>query len=330
LLSVAAHDPEGSALTYTWSASTGTLSGQTNSSTNSSIQWRAPTCFASAAVYVTISDAQGVSVSRTFPVSTLTPCGGTTFQVTALSSTCTTALEHVSVTGDDRGGIAVTNNHLFYNGDESLGRFNINDLTGGTRLGVTHDSIFSNLANGMLWVLWDNTAQKEIDSAPAQVTHLRQLTDNGADTGQFLLLSTPITLTDGSALFASWNKLVIYNGSAFYSVNLQTGQVTSLATRSLTGARACENWASWGVAEYVNNEHYVLYASSGTTIRRMRLSDGQVTDAFTFTGTGGIRDMCSFTVSPATNRWYWHYEGPGQWGGSDESIGSCPATLVRP
>ncbi|MFE8599570.1 PKD domain-containing protein [Archangium violaceum] len=327
LLSVAAQDPEGGALTYTWSATAGTLSGQINSGTNSSIRWKAPDCFADATVTVTITDAQGATTSRVFAIASLSACAGSAFQVTAMSSSsCTVVADHSSVTLDDRGGIAVTGTHLFYNGDSGLGRFNINDLSGGTLVGAVHDSIFSNLANGMLWVLWDNTTRQEINTYPSQVTHLRQLTDNGADTGQFLLLSTPITLGSGTALFASWNKLVIYSAGAFYSVNLQTGQVTPLGTRTLSGATRCENWASWGVAEYVNNEHYVLYVS-GNTIRRMRISDGLVTDAFPFTN---LSDMCSFTVSPATGRWYWHYEYEGQWGGTNENIGSCPVTLVKP
>ncbi|WP_152622610.1 PKD domain-containing protein [Archangium violaceum] len=331
LLSVAAHDPEGSALTYTWSTTTGTLSGQTNSATNSTIRWRAPDCFAEATVSVTISDAQGVSVSRSFPVGSLTPCTGSTFQVTSLSATgCSPVLDHSSITGDDRGGIAVSGTHLFYNSDSGLGRFNLSDLSGGVGLGTVHDGIFSNLSNGALWVLWDNTTRKEVSgTASSQVTHLRQIDENGVYTGQFLLLSTPIPTSARAALFASWNKLVLHNGTAFYSVNLQTGQVTSLATQTMPAATSCETWATWGVAEYVNNEHFILYVS-GNVIRRMRLSDGQITDAFTFTN---LSDMCSFTVSPATGRWYWHYEYSGQWGGtasSGESIGSCPATIVNP
>ncbi|MBK6533330.1 MAG: hypothetical protein IPF99_28215 [Deltaproteobacteria bacterium] len=41
-----------------------------------------------------------------------------------------------------------------------------------------------------------------------------------------------------------------------------------------------------------------------------------------------LSDMCSFTVSPSTSRWYWHHEGGSQFGGSDESIGYCTAAFM--
>ena len=39
-----------------------------------------------------------------------------------------------------------------------------------------------------------------------------------------------------------------------------------------------------------------------------------------------LSDMCSFTLALALNRWYFHHEGPSQFGGSDESIGYADAT----
>jgi hypothetical protein len=41
--------------------------------------------------------------------------------------------------------------------------------------------------------------------------------------------------------------------------------------------------------------------------------------------------MCSFTVSPLRNRWYWHHEGVSQFrtgAGSDEGLGYCDATFA--
>lgn len=49
----------------------------------------------------------------------------------------------------------------------------------------------------------------------------------------------------------------------------------------------------------------------------------------------GLSDTCSFTFSPARNRWYWHHEGSSTLRGSltcgiDESIGFCAASYANP
>ncbi|WP_225414130.1 PKD domain-containing protein [Stigmatella hybrida] len=327
--SVNAHDPDGTALTYTWTSTTGTLSGQANGADTSSITWTSPECFAQATITVTVAS-QGLSVAQTFQVEAVSPCTSPTFQVTALSASCTPVLEHTAITGDDRGGIAVTGSHVFINNDEGLGRFNISDFAGGTNLNPVHDSLFSNLSNGALWVLWDNVNQREAVSGPSQATHLRRLNDSGAYTGQLVPLSTPISLSSQAAFFAGWDRLIFHNGTTFYSVNLQTGKVINLGNRTIPNAYRCENNSLWGVAEYVDGEHFILYVSNSTTIRRMRLADGVTTAAFAFTNLG---DMCSITVSPATGRWYWHNEYSSQWytgSGSIEIVGQCPATIVHP
>ena len=57
----------------------------------------------------------------------------------------------------------------------------------------------------------------------------------------------------------------------------------------------------------------------------MRVPTGTVTTVATFSNLG---DMCSFTVSPSTNRWYFHYEGSAQFGGSSETVGYCTAAFT--
>jgi cysteine-rich repeat protein len=42
-----------------------------------------------------------------------------------------------------------------------------------------------------------------------------------------------------------------------------------------------------------------------------------------------LSDMCMFVVSPQNNRWYFHYEGSGQFGGSSETLGFCSSQLER-
>ena len=88
----------------------------------------------------------------------------------------------------------------------------------------------------------------------------------------------------------------------------------------------CENWAYWGVTEHFGGDDYLTYVQNdGQTIVRTRVSDGVTTPVASFPG--GLSDMCSFTASLDTDRWYFHYEGfSGAFNfGSDENIGFADA-----
>ncbi len=50
------------------------------------------------------------------------PAAGQDFQIQELSADGCSVVEHGSVTGDDRGGIAVSSTHVFYTGDSATGR----------------------------------------------------------------------------------------------------------------------------------------------------------------------------------------------------------------
>ena len=94
----------------------------------------------------------------------------------------------------------------------------------------------------------------------------------------------------------------------------------------------CENWAYWGVAEFFDSEPHAVYVEGGTRIVRYRIRDGMITPIVTITGSFPmtLSDMCSFTVSPSNNRWYFHYEGSGFAGGTSETLGYCPARTSTP
>ena len=76
---------------------------------------------------------------------TARPSPATEFGITALLGTGSQAIEHNGVTGDDRGGIAVSSTHVFYSGDSATGRFNLADLSGGASIGTIRDSLASDL-----------------------------------------------------------------------------------------------------------------------------------------------------------------------------------------
>jgi hypothetical protein len=64
-----AHDPEGSAIAFAWSADRGVLSTQIDTTTATSVSWTAPSPFtAGATVTLTVRDAKGASSITTFEV----------------------------------------------------------------------------------------------------------------------------------------------------------------------------------------------------------------------------------------------------------------------
>ncbi|HYH97487.1 Ig-like domain-containing protein [Hyalangium sp.] len=68
-LSVSAHDPEGTALTFTWSASAGTLGTPVTSASQSNVIWTAPSQGTSSTVTLVVQDASGQSTTQSFTIS---------------------------------------------------------------------------------------------------------------------------------------------------------------------------------------------------------------------------------------------------------------------
>jgi hypothetical protein len=82
-LVVSAHDPEGAALTFTWSATGGTLGTPVTSASQSEVSWTAPSLGFSSLITLVIQDASGQKTTQTFPIN-LT--GGTVTCVKVVTS----------------------------------------------------------------------------------------------------------------------------------------------------------------------------------------------------------------------------------------------------
>ena len=267
-----------------------------------------------------------------------------TFRIGTLSSTGCTALDHAAVTGDDRGGIAVSPTNVFYNGDGATGRFSTADVGGGVASNASPnqlDAITQNLRTGTIYSLGSN-ATTRLPYGGGVVSHLLEVDGNtGALTGRAIALSTAISVGSGSGIFAGWDRVVILNGARAYDIALPTGSVVDLGARLIPAAHSgCESWAFWGTAEFFGGQLYVDYVQDQNTIARMQLSNGAVAALAAFPNVGGVSglsDMCSFTFSPTRNRWYWHHEGSSTLRGSltsacfpDENIGFCGASFTNP
>ncbi len=246
-----------------------------------------------------------------------------TFQINTLSTTGCAIVDHNGVTGDDRGGIAVSSSSVFYSGDSNGVRLPLN-LSSQTGLGRIYDAITSNLRTGRVYTF--GTSATVAMGSGGTATHLIEIDGTtGALTGTSIALSTALSLPSGTGIFAGWDRVVVHNTSRVYSIALPSGAVTDLGAVAIPPHSGCESWAYWGVAEYFGGTLYITYVRDSAAIERMAVPSGVRTVVATFSSLG---DTCSFTVSPTTNRWYFHYEGGAQFGGSAETIGYCGATMT--
>jgi hypothetical protein len=254
--------------------------------------------------------------------------GSGTFRVDSLTTTACRLIEHASVTGDDRGGIAVSSTSVFYTGDSATGRFAL-DVSGGVSVGRQYDAIVSELTTGTVYT-FGSSASTPIPNGGGTATHLILIDGmTGALTTTAITLSTPIVLGNQSGFFAGAGRLGVHNGSGnrAYVILMPSGTVVDLGAMPSPTHTFCESWAYWGTLEFFGGTTYFDIVTNSTTISRVRVPDGMATTLGTFSS---LSDMCSFVVSPSNTRWYWHHEGGSQFGGSDESIGYCSATFSTP
>jgi hypothetical protein len=248
---------------------------------------------------------------------------GPSFQISSLGATGCMLAEHNGTTSDDHGGIAVSTSSLFYTGTLATGRFDLDTLAG-TATSRRLDGLVSNLRTGVVYTL--ATGGLPTRGASGPITTLLEVhpVTGVPTTGGVIALSVPVPLAPDTGLFSGWDRVVIASAGRVYNIDLPSGNVTNLGAMIFPVHRRCEAWAFWGVAEVFGGAISLAYVEGSTRIARVRVPDGLVSTVGMFTN---LSDMCAFTVSPARSRWYFHHEGRSQFGGSDESVGYCTATL---
>jgi hypothetical protein len=101
--------------------------------------------------------------------------------------------------------------------------------------------------------------------------------------------------------------------------------VNDLGAMASPSHMSCETWAYWGVAEFFAGSVYLVAVRDPQTVTRTRVPDGFTTELARFSYLG---DMCSITVSPYRNRWYFHHEGGSEFGGFAETLGFADANFI--
>jgi hypothetical protein len=278
----------------------------------------------------------GYTITSPMLITTTTFYAATTlidkyFTIDSLGSSNSVTVDHDAISGDDRGGIAVTQNYVYVAGDDSIARYDLNLQNG---MGFERiDAFFSDLGTGQLYTLYNPAtgipSSNNIDSM--YVTEIRSL---NAD----LTLGTAvITLSDSipfgydvnyniSGIFAGNGFVIIYTPArqAWYVIDLTDGVVTKLGTLADPEFNWSENWSVWGVAQFDGTNYSALFRDYNDNNIHSRVLPSQAsTIAATFSD---LSDLASFTYAPWNNRWYFHYEGSSsQFGGGSETLGYAAA-----
>jgi uncharacterized repeat protein (TIGR01451 family) len=274
---------------------------------------------------VTISNSLGSVRSR---VATLTLDESLVFRIIELRTNGFVALEHNNLTGDDRGGIAVSSSSVFYTGDESTARWGLETLSGGTRLNRQFDALVSDLRSEKIYSLANGN---DLISATNglnvnAITSLIEIDGQaGTVTGNRINLSSTVPLGFDTGIFAGYGRIVLHTGGEAYDIALPSGRVTYLGTLTFFQHNSSENWAYWGIAEYSGSALSLLYVQNPQDIVRTRVPDGLTSVAAHFSN---LSDMAAISFSTSLSRWYFHHEGTSQFRSGDETIGSAKALFT--
>lgn len=261
-----------------------------------------------------------------------TPVTGRTLRIDALLTTNCRVTEHERVTGDDRGGIAYAGSQVLYTGDTATVAFDAESLAVRATAPQRLDGIFGEVTLGLPFTLASNLTP--LDERTSIVDALLQVSADGTPGRSALPLSSTAFLDrarNDVGVFAGALRAVVTQGSRAWIIDGSAGlarpQVTALMIPPIGQHTACESWAFWGVAEFFEGQTWVAYVRDGRSIVRQNLSSGAVEVIAAFEGVG-LGDMCSFTVAPTRNRWYFHHEAPSFASSSfGETLGYCDARV---
>ena len=251
-----------------------------------------------------------------------------TFTIDTITNDNVFIMDHDAITGDDRGGIAITDSTIYIVGDNATGRYNLDLTSPGVALPVM-DGLFSDLAARKIWTLYNTTSASlpTAWSGAYTINAFAELNANLGLTGTNTPLSQPVILgnTGNDGIFAGYGKVGLYDGASFYVVDVVSGTVDSIGqfTMNLYGS---ENWLDWGNLGF-NGVDYIAYYREW--MNGQIVAHNLTTDIITeVTQLPGFSDMASFTFHPDNDRLYFHYEGSGNFGGTSETAGFIDASAT--
>lgn len=232
-------------------------------------------------------------------------------------------VDHDLITGDDRGGIAVTANYVYIVGDEATARFDL-DLQNGIDL-PKRDGIFTDLAQLKIYTLYNT----EIPHTPNSdilngftMNSLRALNEDLSYSSEIIMLSQTITVgaENQGIMLAGYNELIVgsaYGNYDFYHISILNGLVTPMGQHNLN-VFGSENWADWGMSGFDGTDRHAYFRDGNDSIVDYNFTTDT---SITILTISDFSDMSSFIAHPVNNRFYGHYEGgTTTFGGIDESL----------
>jgi hypothetical protein len=232
-------------------------------------------------------------------------------------------VDHEAISGDDRGGIAVTENYVYIVGDDATARFDL-DLQNGSDL-PKRDGIFTDLAQLKLYTLYNTNAPHTPNDDNLNgftMNALRSLNEDLSYGNEIILLSQPVTVgvQDQGVMLAGYNELIVgtaYGNYDFYHISILNGLVTPMGQHNLD-VQGSENWADWGMSGFDGTNRHAYFRDGNGFIVDYNFS---VDTTITILPISDFSDMASFIAHPMNNRFYGHYEGgTTTFGGDSETL----------
>lgn len=246
------------------------------------------------------------------------------FELTSVADTNAVLIDFNSIISDDRGGIAITPDHVFFIGDGGIGRFNHNLDPNSVEHFFINDGIFSDLKSGKLLSLWDGNDYIN-DDGYSEYYYVKgfRILDSNMNVIGLIPLSQTIEMGDNndySGIFSGFGFTILFSGTNYHSylVDNVTGMVSDLGDSYVPNLYDSENWASWGIAEYDGTDYSVVFRDDdgGNNLTRLNYTTGGTISVKMFSD---LSDCATVGYSPWDNRLYMHFEGGSQWYGDEET-----------
>jgi hypothetical protein len=233
------------------------------------------------------------------------------YEINSLDTSNYQIVDHNLLSGDDRGGIAVTANHVYIVGDNATARYDL-DLQNGIEL-QRRDGIFTDLSQLKIYTLYNTVAPftPNNDNQDGFIMNaLRALNEDLSFGSEIIMLSQSISVgtEEQAIILAGYNELIVgtANGNYdFYHISILNGLVTPMGQHQL-GVYGSENWTDWGISGFDGTDRHAYFRDDNDSIVDFNFTTNTSTSILPITDFAGL--SC-FISHPVNHRFYGSYEG---------------------